>query len=212
MAMRAAAKVAGIGVVNGGRRGFSAENPVAAAAARTATRPASAAISTSDETKSGVFAVVSQNDVVDAGVQRPCWELDEWEFAGAEEEMIVQPRDPMPRLVFGGAPTLQEAKDATSELKDALEKYISLFELVDFRSSVKFSVDFNFVLIDAFPFHYTPTFVNFNLFVIFGHIYFLEFSFIFMRNISSNASYDKTEDIFILFSRTRLLFIFINFR
>ncbi|XP_057465565.1 uncharacterized protein LOC130755208 [Actinidia eriantha] len=125
-AMRAAAKVAGFGVVNGGRRGFSAENPVATAAARTATRPASAAISTSDETRSGVFAVVSQNDVVDAGVQRPCWELDDWEFAGADEEMIVQPREPMPRLVFGGAPTLQEAKDATSELKDALGKvYLS---------------------------------------------------------------------------------------
>ncbi|GFZ07470.1 uncharacterized conserved protein [Actinidia rufa] len=125
-AMRAAAKVAGIGVVNGGRRGFLAENPVATAAARTATRPASAAISTSDETRSGGFAVVSQNDVIDAGVQRPCWELDDWEFAGAEEEMIVQPREPMPRLVFGCAPTLQEAKDATSELKDALEKvYLS---------------------------------------------------------------------------------------
>jgi len=36
---------------------------------------------------------------------------------------VVKPSgEPMPRLVFGGAPTLQEAKEATDELKDVLEK------------------------------------------------------------------------------------------
>uniref|UniRef100_A0A2P2K2S6 Uncharacterized protein LOC105142358 isoform X3 n=1 Tax=Rhizophora mucronata TaxID=61149 RepID=A0A2P2K2S6_RHIMU len=49
---------------------------------------------------------------VATSVQRPSAE-----FAGVEEERMV------PRLVFGGAPSLQEAKDATNELKDALDKY-----------------------------------------------------------------------------------------
>ena len=31
--------------------------------------------------------------------------------------------EPMPRLVFGSVPSFQEAKDATAELKDALDKY-----------------------------------------------------------------------------------------
>ncbi|KAI8011491.1 hypothetical protein LOK49_LG06G00586 [Camellia lanceoleosa] len=113
--MRAAAKVAGIGVVNAGLRGsVTAEHPVSAAA-RKASRPVSAIVSSSDDVKS---------NVIDAAVQRPCWELDEWEFAGGVEDQMTG--EPMPRLVFGGAPTLQEAKEATSDLKDALEKvYLS---------------------------------------------------------------------------------------
>ncbi|KAL7218125.1 hypothetical protein ACSBR2_011405 [Camellia fascicularis] len=108
--MRAAAKVAGIGVVNAGLRGsVTAEHPVSAAA-RKASRPVSAIVSSSDDVKS---------NVIDAAVQRPCWELDEWEFAGGVEDQMIG--EPMPRLVFGGAPTLQEAKEATSDLKDALE-------------------------------------------------------------------------------------------
>ncbi|KAI3526787.1 hypothetical protein L1887_06050 [Cichorium endivia] len=38
----------------------------------------------------------------------------------------MEAREPMPRLVFGGAPTIQEAKQATYDLNDALEKtYLS---------------------------------------------------------------------------------------
>ncbi|KAF2285878.1 hypothetical protein GH714_008655 [Hevea brasiliensis] len=57
-----------------------------------------------------------------AGVQRSAWELHDWEFAGGEEEQLLESSDPVPRVVFGPAPSLQEAKSATSELKDALEK------------------------------------------------------------------------------------------
>ncbi|XP_068667910.1 uncharacterized protein [Aristolochia californica] len=58
----------------------------------------------------------------DAPVQRPVWELDDWEFAGDEEAELFDSVNPMPRLVCGPAPTFEEAKDATSDLKDALEK------------------------------------------------------------------------------------------
>lgn len=71
------------------------------------------------------FFASSQNSYpIEAAMQRPCWELDHWEFAGGEEEMIG---DPMPRLVFGGVPTIEEAREATSQLKDALDKYNFLY-------------------------------------------------------------------------------------
>lgn len=51
----------------------------------------------------------------------PTWEVDddEWDLAGwaVEEEA-----NPAPRLVFGPVPTLDEAKEATSDLTDAIEK------------------------------------------------------------------------------------------
>lgn len=111
--MRAAAKVAGITVANStGLRGLPSLSPAEhpfATATRKASRPASSIVSSSDK----------NNYPIEAAMQRPCWELDDWEFAGGEEEMIG---DPMPRLVFGGVPTIEEAREATSQLKDALEK------------------------------------------------------------------------------------------
>ncbi|KAL6975336.1 hypothetical protein U1Q18_024131 [Sarracenia purpurea var. burkii] len=126
--MRAAVRAAGNTVVNGGLRGVPSVSPAehqVATAAGNGTRAVSAIVSASDEAKSAVLTA-SQSNMIDAAVQRPSWELDDWEFAGGEEELISQAGEPMPRLVFGGAPTLQEAKEATSELKDALEKvYLS---------------------------------------------------------------------------------------
>uniref|UniRef100_A0A6N2LY33 Uncharacterized protein n=1 Tax=Salix viminalis TaxID=40686 RepID=A0A6N2LY33_SALVM len=117
-AMRAAAKVAGIGVVNSGiRGGISCVPPSVEHSVRNASRPVSAIISST--TGGGEVA---------ATVQRPSWELDEWEFAGGvEEEMVVHSAEPVARVVFGGAPpSLQEAEAATFELKDALQKvYLS---------------------------------------------------------------------------------------
>ncbi|KAE9456532.1 hypothetical protein C3L33_11629, partial [Rhododendron williamsianum] len=94
----------------------------------------SSSSSSSEEVKSvgGVLtASLETNNAIDAGaaVQRPCWELDDWEFAGGAGDDVASVKsftEPMPRLVFGGAPTLQEAKEATDELKDALSKYITL--------------------------------------------------------------------------------------
>ncbi|XP_065862224.1 uncharacterized protein [Euphorbia lathyris] len=118
-AMRSAAKVAGVGVVNNGiRGGFSSFTPPAEQSVRSASRPASAFLSSSQNGKAGVVDI--------EGVQRPAWELDDWEFAGLEEEHLLESREPMPRVVFGPVPSLQEAKEATSDLKDALEKaYLS---------------------------------------------------------------------------------------
>ncbi|KAG8365021.1 hypothetical protein BUALT_Bualt18G0059600 [Buddleja alternifolia] len=100
--MRAAAAAAKVAGIMGGFRGIKAENySVSSAARRTASlRPAAAATTTED-----VKLVESKPQ---AGV-----EIDDWAFA-------------MPRVVFGGVPTLQEAKEATSELTEALEKvYLS---------------------------------------------------------------------------------------
>lgn len=51
----------------------------------------------------------------------PSWDLDDWEVAdGAEVEEAA------PRAVLGGVPSIQEAKEATTELKHAIHKiYLS---------------------------------------------------------------------------------------
>ncbi|KAK3040269.1 hypothetical protein RJ639_028184 [Escallonia herrerae] len=117
--MRAAAKVAGIGVAYGGFRGLP-ENPVAAAALRAA-RPVTAIATSAEDGKLSGGGVLAAQKVEDS-VQWPCWEMDEWELAGGKEKA----GEPAPRVVFGGAPTAQEAKQAAVELKDALEKtYLS---------------------------------------------------------------------------------------
>ncbi|KAJ4976220.1 hypothetical protein NE237_001326 [Protea cynaroides] len=123
-AMRAAAKVASFGI-NGGLRGASSV-PLAeqsmATAARKPSRPATSMVS-SVATEDGRSSVLlsSQNGKIDASVQRPLWDIDDWEFAGIEEDLLVDSTTPMPRVVFGAVPTLEEAKEATCELKDALD-------------------------------------------------------------------------------------------
>ncbi|XP_010694294.2 uncharacterized protein LOC104907109 [Beta vulgaris subsp. vulgaris] len=114
-AMRAAAKVAGIGVLSTGiRAGGSTEIP-ANLAARNAVRPVTSGLSSTG------------NLSVDQTVQRPAWEIDDWEFAGGEDDFVVDRINSVkPRLVFGPVPTFEETKEATSELKDALDKvYLS---------------------------------------------------------------------------------------
>ncbi|GFZ04849.1 hypothetical protein Acr_17g0004210 [Actinidia rufa] len=125
--MRAAAKVAGISVVNSRLSGVPALSPAEypASVAHKVTRPASAIVSLSDEMSRSV-CMASHDSPTDPPPQRLCWELDDWEFTGGEEEVMVCSGDPMRRVVFGGVPTLEEATEATSELKDALEKvYLS---------------------------------------------------------------------------------------
>ncbi|GMP44369.1 hypothetical protein CsSME_00013327 [Camellia sinensis var. sinensis] len=125
-AMRAAAKVARIIVVNGGLRDVPsvspAEHQVVSATPR-ASRPVSSIVASFEEVNRNVLTT-SQNNLIDAESQRPCWELDDWVFANGVEETIVNTSEPMLRLVFSGVPTLEEAKEATSELKKALDKYI----------------------------------------------------------------------------------------
>ncbi|XP_074375492.1 uncharacterized protein LOC141717308 [Apium graveolens] len=109
-AMRAAAKVAGM---NMGLRGApGAEHPFAAAA-RKAVSPVKALFNSSETSQT-----------------RPYWDdsnykngnIDEWELAGGEEELMSEEA----RLVFGDAPTVKEAQDATFQLKEAVNKaYLS---------------------------------------------------------------------------------------
>lgn len=121
-AMRAAAsKVAGIGAgaVHGGLRGATAVPPVEQSVRRPSMVPVSAILTSSKATSTTA-------DV--ATIQRPAWEIDDWEFAGpGEDELVMTGGEPLPRVVFTGVPSFQEAKEATVELKDALDKYISLY-------------------------------------------------------------------------------------
>ncbi|XP_057790718.1 uncharacterized protein LOC131007818 [Salvia miltiorrhiza] len=110
-AMRAAAKMAGFTAASGGILSITAEHYSATRKAASA-HPVTAAL---EEMK-----LVTNNS--EATLQRPCLELEEWVFPDAEEAAGER----MPRVVFGGVPTLQEAKEATSELSAALEKtYLS---------------------------------------------------------------------------------------
>ncbi|KAH9626783.1 hypothetical protein KSS87_001942 [Heliosperma pusillum] len=121
-AMRAAARLTTTPPFSGVFRGGSAaENTVAVAARKAAMRP--------------VSATVCDGGQLQSSVQRPAWELDEWEFAHVEDEqheVFVRDKNGggvgldmakvLPRVVFGPVPTIEETKEATSELKDALEK------------------------------------------------------------------------------------------
>ncbi|KAK6229589.1 hypothetical protein SCA6_018540 [Theobroma cacao] len=128
--IRAAAKVAGLGVVNTGlRAGFqvspsSTEHSVM----RIASRPVSSAMAVSS---GGVSSVA---DAAASVNQKVGWEtFDDWEFAGGVEEEVAMVGatasgggEPMARVLFGGVPSHEEAKEATADLKDALDKvYLS---------------------------------------------------------------------------------------
>lgn len=123
--MRAAAKVAGLGIVNTGLRGgphvvapSSAEHSVMRVAA---SRSASSSISVSS---GGVDKTTASFN------NKASWEMvDDWEFAGGVEEEVGGVGstaggggEPMGRVLFGGVPSLEEAQEATTDLKDALDK------------------------------------------------------------------------------------------
>ncbi|PIN12905.1 hypothetical protein CDL12_14480 [Handroanthus impetiginosus] len=123
-AMRTAAKVATAGL-----RGIAIEHHPGSSAARRA-----ASVRPMATTNDDVKLVTSK---FEAGVQRPCLEIDDYVFSGGEEEMLVTPAEPMPKVVFGGSPTLQEAKVATSELASALEEaYLLPSDYVGCENSV----------------------------------------------------------------------------
>lgn len=107
-AMRAAGKLAG--VVNGSFRGGIPAVPLPEH------------LSTKARPIAGVFsdAPIDISSSCSSTVNKDC---DDWEFAEGEVISDVE-EDAIGRVVFGGAPTLQEAKDATLELKTALDQYV----------------------------------------------------------------------------------------
>ncbi|XP_062077855.1 uncharacterized protein LOC133782539 isoform X2 [Humulus lupulus] len=116
-AMRAASKVAGVGagvIHHGGLRGATVVPPVEQSV-RNPSIPVSAILTSSSQTAKATAADV-------AGIQRQVWEINDWEFAGGEDDMVMGPGEPLPRVVFDAVPSFQEAKEATVELKDALDK------------------------------------------------------------------------------------------
>lgn len=107
--MRAAGKLAG--VVNGSFRGGIPAVPLPEHLS-TKARPIAGALSDAPIDISSCSSTVSKG----------CLESDDWEFA--EGEVMSDVEEPIGRVVFGGAPTLQEARDATLELKSALDQYV----------------------------------------------------------------------------------------
>ncbi|CAN8301901.1 unnamed protein product [Cochlearia groenlandica] len=107
-AMTTAAKVAGIGVAKGGFRGGFGFPPSSASPAteQIMAKSAVASKSVSASISSSVQSSVEEDAMV---MRRPVW--DDWEFA--EEE-------PIPRVVFSKPPSLEEAKEATEDLKEAI--------------------------------------------------------------------------------------------
>ncbi|KFK27065.1 hypothetical protein AALP_AA8G329900 [Arabis alpina] len=108
-AMATAAKVAGIGVAKGGfRGGFGFP---AAATPSPATEQFMVRSTVVSKPVSASISSVANPSVEDDAMimHKPVW--DDWEFA--EEE-------PIPRVVFSKPPTLQEAKEATEDLKEAI--------------------------------------------------------------------------------------------
>ncbi|WVZ22659.1 hypothetical protein V8G54_001205 [Vigna mungo] len=101
--MRTAAKIAGIGVSKSGLHGFPVALPTEQSV-RNASPPLSVAGVSSQGAKAAEVVPVHT---------AASW--DEWDFAD-DGGLVV------PRVVFGSAPTFEEAKEATTDLKDAIDQ------------------------------------------------------------------------------------------
>ena len=61
---------------------------------------------------------------MEPAIQTAAWDVDGWNFTGDVDDGLIVDRIDAGnlRMVFGPVSSLQEAKDAISELKDALKK------------------------------------------------------------------------------------------
>lgn len=101
--MRTAAKLAGFSAAAAsGIRGVILAPP-AEQSVRNVSRPVSAVVSLSQKAKAAEVAPLHT---------AASWDLEDWDTEAGEG---------MARVVFGGAPSFQEAKAATTELKDAID-------------------------------------------------------------------------------------------
>ncbi|XP_074589651.1 uncharacterized protein LOC141845493 [Curcuma longa] len=127
-AMRTAAKTAGLGSYRTIGPFFGR---AAVAVGRRAQHPSNATASTEAPPAFSISASEKgpQDAAILSAAQIPSWEIDDWEFAGWTEKEEAALRDslrPPPRVVFGPVPTLEEAKEATADLEDAVkEMYFS---------------------------------------------------------------------------------------
>ncbi|KAI3959557.1 hypothetical protein MKX01_025073 [Papaver californicum] len=124
--IRAATKVAGLGVTRGFRGALQEKSTTTKIAAnKKFSKPNSESISTekTQESNSVITCLSSENGNIKSAcaIESPSWRIDDWEFTNGEEEVLLSESSPLPRVIFGGVPTLEEAEEATSELKDALD-------------------------------------------------------------------------------------------
>lgn len=123
--MRTLAKAAAFG---GYLPAGSLTGRAAAVAGRRAHRPDAAIVSPAEGRSSIAIASSDkglQEPIPVSSVQRASWETNDWEFAGwaePEEAVAFDSLHPAPRLVFGSVPSLEEAKEATSDLKNTLDE------------------------------------------------------------------------------------------
>jgi len=103
--MRTAAKIAGIGVSRPGLRRFPVALPTEQSVGNASPPSLVAGVSSKGAKTAEVVPVHTAAS----------W--DEWDFADDGDLSL-------PRMVFGSAPTFEEAKEATAELKDAIDQYI----------------------------------------------------------------------------------------
>ena len=82
-----------------------------------AVRPASADMVSSSLEQAGGLTV-------EPAIQTAAWGVDNWDFADDVDGGLIVDRIGVgnPMVVFGPMPSLPEANDAISELKDALKK------------------------------------------------------------------------------------------
>ena len=61
---------------------------------------------------------------VEPAIQTTIWDVHDWDVASDVDDGLIVDRSSAgnPMVVFGPMPCLQEVKDATSELNDALKK------------------------------------------------------------------------------------------
>lgn len=111
--MRTAAKLAGFGAAAAasGIKGVTLAPPTEQSVWNVS-RPVSAAVSLSQKAKAAEVA--------------PLHTAASWEVVSDDEVMM----EGMARVVFGGVPSFQEAKAATTELKDAVDMYSAFLLLL----------------------------------------------------------------------------------
>ncbi|KAI3986549.1 hypothetical protein MKX01_014087 [Papaver californicum] len=111
--IRAATKVAGLGVNRGFRGALQEKSTTTVIAAKKKCSKKLTLLS--------LLSSENGNLKSACAIESPSWRIDDWEFTDGEEEVLLSESSPMPRVIFGGVPTLEEAEEATSELKDALD-------------------------------------------------------------------------------------------
>ncbi|OIW15469.1 hypothetical protein TanjilG_32873 [Lupinus angustifolius] len=112
-AMRTAAKLAGIGAAATSGIKSVVRTPPTEQLVQNVSRPASTMLSSSSPQK----AIASDMAPLHTS---PSWDLEDWDVA-EDGVLIMEAGEAMPRVVFGAVPSFQEAKDATTELKDAID-------------------------------------------------------------------------------------------